>query len=271
MKNASTLWSFSSLFALSLGMMLTLSNCSSDDNDNDDSSITGTNNGTTVISDSLKNGKTISNAMLVGGVFTSEGYKITSEEGYIGYETTISKNIVVEFDAKGYVNNEPAHMEVDPPDDVANLLSMHDAPIGMDWREPTWRIVPYCSFRLRKKLALDGQIGINGIQVKGGCRDSGFEIGSYFLWNARNEGEWLDNWGIGNAVSWDSTKTYHWKVTVVDGHTEIYRDGVKLGWGEGFLPQERYVVYIGGADWAHEGVFSPANVTYSNIKISRVE
>lgn len=269
MKHASKWLSLSGI-ALCFGAMLSLVSCSSDD-DNDSSNVTGSNGSNVVIWDPLTNGKTQANAMLVGGSFTSGGYKITAEEGYIRYETSIAKNIIVEFDAKGYENNEPAHKEVDPPDDVANVLSMHDAPIGTDWREPNWRTMPYCSFRLRKKLALGGQIGINGIQVKGGCAASGFEIGSYFKWSARDDGAWLDNWGFGNAVEWDSTKTYHWKVSVKNGYTEIYRNGVKMGWGEGYLSQQRYVVYIGGADWAHEGVYSPANVTYSNVKISRVE
>jgi hypothetical protein len=267
MPKRSKLLSVGLSIALCVGMILTLTSCNSSD---DNSGVTTPSDPNMVIWDPLTNGKTVANAMLAGGAFTSEGYKITAEEGYVGYETTLTQNIIVEFDAKGYVKNEPAHMEVEPPDDVANLLSIHDALLGTDWRAPRWQTLPYCSFRMRKKLDLPGQIGINGIQIKGGCRDSGFEIGSYWLWNARDAGAWTDNWGFGNPVSWDANKTYHWKVSVNNGHTEIYRDGIQLGWGDGFLPQQRYVVYIGGADWANEGVFSPANVTYSNVKISRV-
>lgn len=254
--------------ALCIGMMLMLTNCSNDDDDN--SNVTRPSDPNLVVFDPLTDGKSSANAMLAGGAFTSEGYKITEPAGYIGYVTDITRNIIVEFDAKGYMMNEPAHTEVDPADDVANMLSMHDAPLWTDWREPNWRILPNCSFRMRKKTFLAGQIGINGMQIKGGCSNSGFEIGSYFHWNARDDGEWLDNFGIGNGVSWDASKTYHWKVSVVNGRTEIYRDGVLLGWGNGFLPQSRYVVYVGGADWSHEGVFSPDNVTYSNVKIYRV-
>jgi hypothetical protein len=246
--------------------LLSLTSCKSDDH----SDVTTPTDKNVVVWDPLTNGKTVANAMLAGGAFTSEGYKITAEEGYVGYVTDIAQNIVVEFDAKGYEVDEPAHKEVTPADDCANLLSIHDAPLNTDWRAPKWQTSPYCSFRMRKKLALAGQIGINGIQIKGGCSGSGFEIGSYWLWNARSEGKWLDNWGWGNAVAWDANKKYHWKVSVVNGHTEIYRDGVEFGWGEGFFAQQRYVVYIGGADWYGEGVYSPANVTYSNIKISRV-
>jgi hypothetical protein len=255
---------------LRVGLLVALTNCNS--NNNKDSDVTAATDPNVVIWDPLTNGKTIANAMLKGGSFTDDGYKITAEEGYVAYETTITQNIIVEFDAKGYQVNEPAHMETNPPDDVANLLSMHDAPLWTDWRGMNWQTLPYCSFRMRKKLALydPPQIGINGMQIKGGCRASGFEIGSYWHWNARDDGEWTDNWGSGNAVSWDASKTYHWKVSVVGNRTEIYRDGVLLGWGNGFLPQNRYAVYIGGADWNYEGVFSPANVTYSNVKISRV-
>ena len=245
--------------AACLGMIIGVAGCQK----NDDNSTTApvgilteaerANEKKLVISDSLKDGKTVA-TLIGGGEFTPEGYHITADNGYIIYDTQVQGNFHVEFDTKGLTPGEWYH----DPDDQATLLFMQDAPLGTDWTQ--WRFIENCLFQMIKLTDYPGSDSANGMKIKGGCGGtSGFELWS---WMPGPNGLFL-----GPAfMSWDPAKTYHWVITVKDGHTEGFVDGEMLFYGEGFWPGDPMRFMFGGTGMWVGGV-SPDNSIYSNIKI----
>lgn len=243
------------------GMIAGLVGCMGDDDDNDSTGTPGlpSSEGGNVknlqISDSLKNGTSVATA-IGGGEFTSEGYQITADGGYIIYDTQIKGNFRIEFDTKGLTAGEWYH----DPDDQATLLFMQDAPLGTDWTQ--WQVIDHCLFQMIKMAYYPGgESSVDGMKVKGGCGGAtGFE-----LWSWMEHGD--NGVFVGPAyLEWDSTKTYHWVVTVKNGHTEGYRDGQLLFSGDGFWPGDPMRFMFGGTGMFVGGV-SPDNAIYSNIKI----
>lgn len=243
-----------------LGMIAGLVGCQNDD-DHDSttapaaiSAESGNTSGKKlIISDTLKNGSTVATA-IGGGEFTSEGYHITADNGYIIYDTQVQGNFSVEFDTKGLTPGEPYH----DPDDQATLLFMQDAPLGTDWTQ--WRTIENCLFQMIKLTWYPGGDSTDGMKIKGGCGGaSGFELWS---WMPGPNGLYL-----GAAFpAWDQSKTYHWLITVKNGHTEGFLDGKMIFYGEGFWPGDPMRFMFGGTGLWVGGV-SPDNAIYSNIKI----
>ena len=250
--------------AACLALTAGLSGCSGDDDDDSSSGsatrpITSVGNPndwkTLVLSDSLTNGGTKA-TMIGGGEFTAEGYHFTSHEGYIIYDTTVVGNFRVEFDTKGFDPNEPYH----DPDDQSTILFMQDAPLGTNWTQ--WQTIPHCLFQMIKMTWYPGgEQSANGLKVKGGCDGgaTGFEVSSYYH---RDNGVFLAS----HPLEWNPETTYHWVVTVKNGHTEIFRDGVQMMSGEGFWPGDPMRFFFGGTGMFF-GQLSPDNVTFSNINI----
>ncbi|GAK52277.1 hypothetical protein U14_03528 [Candidatus Moduliflexus flocculans] len=194
------------------------------------------------VSDALTDGTSV--GTVGGGVFTSAGYQITSGSGYIMYDTEIQGNFGVEFDTSGLISGE----YYQDPDDQATILFMQDAPIGTDWSQ--WRTLSSCLFQMIKLADYPGSDSTDYMKYKAGCNGgaSGFEF--------RSDG----------PLSWNSSTTYHWTVTVQNGVTTAYRDGQLLFSASGFYPQDRMRFMFGGTGQPFGG-FSPYNVTYSNILI----
>lgn len=205
-----------------------------------------------VLSDTLTNGATKA-TLIGGGVFTPEGYYFDgSQEGYIIYDTTISGNFRVEFDTKGLRPDEWYHA----PDDQSTLLIMQDAPLGTNWVD--WDSLPYCLFQMIKLTWYPGSGEANGMKVKAGCDGgaTGFELASY-----------LGGMFVGpHPLDWDPNTTYHWVVTVKDGHVEMFRNDEMMMYGDGFLPRDSMRFFFGGTG-AVIGRLTPDNATFSNIKI----
>ena len=264
------------VLVLCLGMVGWVTSCAFFESDDDDSNTGGTPTtpliptlpggqkpGALVIDDPLTNGTSVATALL-GGEFTPGGYHITAVEdnGYIMYDTSIKENIWVEFDAQGY---QPGELQRDD-DNVNNVLMMHDAADPYAWWPSQWRVLRECWLQVRK-IGLGYWEGralydeMDGFLVKGGCDNgaSSFEVSTY--WHRMNGAPLVPN-----PLEWDPAKKYHWVFTVKDGRVEVFRDGVQLLWGEGFWPENRIVVYIGGVNYQPMG-FSPRDVTYSNVKI----
>jgi hypothetical protein len=263
-------WVLYAGFVLYAGIVVMLTNCQKLDDPSRSAvnyvtaPVTGSSDNTVPVSvtpqggyaqvfDPLTNGTSV--GIVSGGIFTSEGYKITADQGYIMYETSITGNIRVEFDAKGYIPNEPAH----GTDDTSTIMVMHDADFYTNW-VTDWSFLPNCLLQLRKLgLYLEGGqplSTLNGIQFKGGCEGGtvGFELSS-----------WTGDCFVGHPVAWDPSKTYHWVITVSNGVAEVFRDNVMFFSGSGFSPKNRIIVGIGGTTF---GTYSPDNVTYSNVYIS---
>jgi hypothetical protein len=208
-----------------------------------------------LLSDPLTNGTSIA-TQIGGGEFTSEGYDLSSQFGYIIYDTDITGNFRVEFDTKGLTPGEYYHA----PDDQSTILFMQDAPLGTDWTQ--WKSISHCLFQLIKLDYYPGSSSTDQMKVKAGCDGgaSGFEFWSYL---GGHGGSW-----VGPEPTWDASQTYHWKVTVVDGHVEGFRDDVQLFTGDGFWPGDPMRFFFGGTG-AAIGQLSPDNAIYANIKIYR--
>ena len=198
--------------------------------------------GGVAISDPLTNGTSVGS--VGGGVFTSAGYQITSDSGYIIYDTEIQGNFGVEFDTSGLIPGEYYHA----PDDQVTILFMQDAPVETDWTQ--WRTLSSCLFQMIKLADYPGSDSTDYMKYKGGCNGgaSGFELRS------------------AGALSWDPYTTYHWTITVQNGVTTGYRNGELLFSESGFRPQDRMRFMFGGTGQSFGGV-SPDNATYSNILI----
>jgi len=194
------------------------------------------------ISDPLTNGASV--GMVGGGEFTSAGYQITADGGYIIYDTEIQGDFGVEFDTSGLIPGEYFH----DPDDQATILFMQDAPVETDWSQ--WRSLSSCLFQMIKLMDYPGSSTTDYMKYKAGCNGgaTGFEF--------RSEG----------PLSWDPSTTYHWTITVRSGVTTAYRDGQFLFSESGFRPQDRMRFMFGGTGQPFGGL-SPDNVTYSNIVI----
>jgi hypothetical protein len=214
--------------------------------------------GNLVIDDPLTNGKSITDN-IGGGEFTPEGYHLTSHFGYIIYDTSVGTpvtgNFRVEFDTKGFDPNETYH----DPDDQSTILFMQDAPLGTDWTQ--WATIEHCLFQMIKLTWYPGGGDSAGsMKVKGACGGGG----GYELWSYRSDG--IGGRWLANEFWWDPDHTYHWIVTVKNGHVETFRDGVELYYGDGFWPGDPMRFFFGGTGtWV--GQVSPDNVTYSNIKV----
>lgn len=208
---------------------------------------------TLVLSDSLTNGGTKA-TMIGGGEFTVEGYHFTSHEAYIIYDTTVVGNFRVEFDTKGFDPNETYH----DPDDQSTILFMQDAPLGTDWTR--WQTIENCLFQMIKLTWYPGGDQSAGqMKVKGACGGgNGYEVWSYMPGPG---GAW-----VGSVPDWNPETTYHWVVTVKNGHVETFVNGEMLYWGDGFWPGDPIRFFFGGTGM-YFGKISPDNVTYSNINI----
>jgi hypothetical protein len=258
---------------LCVGLLIGLTSCHLFHSDSDSTSPSSPGSGssptqpgnipgaTLVIFDPLTNNQSDYNAILIGGEFTPEGYHITADQGYIMYETDIRENIRVEFDAKGFIWDEWDH----EGNDESTIMVMHDAiDPYVNW-PALWSVLDNCWFQMIK-LGMSPYNSVNGLKLKGGCDcDWGgggtfFEVSSYYH---HDNGAFVG----GHPVDWDPATTYHWVVTVQSGHTEGFRDGQQLFWGDGFWPGNRIVVLIGGA---YYNVYSPRDVTYSNVTIYRL-
>lgn len=139
------------------------------------------------------------------------------------YETAMTKNITIKFDAKGGIPNEPMH----GTNDESTILTMHDAAHPYeDW--PThWETLNECWFQLLT-LGKSQYNSTNGLKVKGdvlslskgGCdceRDpntstSFFEITRDRL--ALVHGDFL----VQHPLDWNRAQPDHWVMTVHNGH-----------------------------------------------------
>jgi hypothetical protein len=198
------------------------------------------------IMDSLTNGTSV--GTVSGGVFTSSGYTITDDQGLIMYDTGISGDIQVEFDARGYVSNESPHGS----NDSSAIVVMHDADDPyVNW--PTqWRSLPNCLLQLLKLTYYPGLGDADKVKFKGGCNGgaTGFETSF-------------------GPLDWDSGTTYHWTISVSNGQVNVYRNGVLLKSESGFQPNNRIILTIGGGPGgAYNNWYSSPNVTYSNVVIT---
>ena len=244
------------IMAVCIGMVYVMTSCHHSDNDNTTPTTPDgdTNDPNLLLNDPLTDG-TSKATQIGGGEFTPEGYHLTSHFGYIIYDTTIQGNFRVEFDTKGLLPDEVYH----DPDDQSTILFMQDAPLGTDWTK--WYMIENCLFQMIKLTWYpNGWESAGAMKVKGACGGGG----GYELWSYRSEGiggDWL-----ANDFWWDPDTTYHWKVTVINGHVEAFRDDMQLFYGDGFWPGDPIRFFFGGTGtWV--GQVSPDNATYSNIKV----
>lgn len=242
------------LFVLLLSLMLLAAGCSNDSNSSSSTSPTtggGTpesSSGNLVVSDSLTNGT--SSGIVAGGDFTSEGYKVTTNNGgYVMYPTNITGDIRVEFDAKGYIPAEQA------ADSKLTVIELYDSDPYANWRVD-WAAINAYLYQLRKRGA--GGAFTDALDLKFGSAVKG--VGRE-LWG------WLGDSVGPSPLEWDPNTTYHWVVTVANGKTEVYRDGqiyYSVGCAAEFAPTNPIVVRIGGTSY---GALGPRDVTYSNVNI----
>ena len=210
--------------------------------------------GELVIHDPLTNGRTV--GVVNGGAFTPGGYNITTNfYGSLVYETGITGNIGVEFDAKGYIDREECS------DSKLVVLLMYDAPRDANLGDPAiWRESSYSVLEMRKRGHVAGFEHVtNGLGLKCGAHGDGLEFGT-----------WAGHGLAGHPLEWNPEVTYHWVVTWKNGALEILRNKQPM-YAVNTLPQYepkgRMVVRIGGTHWGRSG---PRGVTYSNVRIYRV-
>lgn len=212
---------------------------------------TSVNTGKLAIYDPLTNGKTVGTA--AGGYFSSGGYTVTTHQGgYIVYQTGITNSIIIEFDARGYVPNEDA--------DKMAIVQLFDCPVNGNWKEPAI-YENYYIYEVRKRGLVEGQMHnvTNGVMLKcgGKSRHNFLELGS-----------WTGACLAGHPLDWNPNVTYHWRIVYRSGFTEVYRNNQALfsvGTNPEFVPGGKLNVRIGGTPYGFAG---PANVTYSNVRIS---
>ncbi len=211
--------------------------------------------GNLVIDDPLTTGTSV--GVVTGGDFRSGGYTMTAtSQGYLLYETTITKNIRIEFDAEGYIDLEPMIGD----DDNFTVMMMYDSDPYANWFDRAiWELSPYYLFQIRKLGGGPGAPTPNAIAFKTGSLAKGADQ----TWASWVPGHCL----AGNPIDWNPSTRYHWVINVSHGHTDIIRNDVKLfsvDTGRAFDPDNRIVVSLGGAPF---GSLCARNVTYSNVKI----
>jgi hypothetical protein len=228
---------------------------SGDDSSGDDSSEQEDEDGL-VIHDLLSDGSSV--GYVTGGMFTNEGYTVTTNSGgYLAYETDILHDIRIEFDAKGYVPLE------ENGDGKIVIMQMFDSGHDFNWMGTDPWFSPYSMYEVRKRGKWDGQVldRTDGVHFKcGGEGNDGLELGTWIPGDSPAE----------HPLDWDSDTVYHWVITLNDSYTEISRNGKLLfaeHIGHVFSPDDTLNIRIGGTWFGRVG---PANVTYSNVKIFRL-
>lgn len=211
--------------------------------------------GTLAIDDPLTNNQ--SRATVHGGLFTTEGYKVTTTVGgYLAYSTDIRKNIRIEFDAKGYRAKED-----DGTEGKIIIMEVFDTDHGHAWVGHEMYDSPYCLYHLRKRGLYQGQdhIKVDGLQLKFGGKGRNHEYST-----------WQGHGASGHPLSWDPYTTYHWVFTIQNGTTRMTRNGQVIFDQpvHEFDPDGALNIRIGGAGYA--GRTGSRDVTYSNVKIYRL-
>lgn len=252
-----TLWT--TLFALLLvTALMGFAGCSKDDDDEEET--TPTNSGTSdtipgwelVINDPLTSGSSALAIMEGGYYIQGEGYHLPNQTGSIGYITNITKNIRLEFDAKGYHAGEN-----DPYQGKMVIFQMYDSPFGSSWSgadSNSWN--NHSILRLLKRGNYASVM--DALQLKFGSRGDFPEPSN------------TDPRPFVVSCNWDTTVKYHWVIIVEGDETVITRNGTTYYDmdTEEFDPEYPLNLQIGGAATG-SGYYSPSDVTYSNIKVYR--
>jgi len=186
-----------------------------------------------------------------GGEFTSEGFKVTSPlHHFILYQTNLSGQIRVEFEAKGFLPNEATDSKLvffrmfdSPPDEQEGSLPM---------------MARYFLYEIRKQGLEGGRVGkaTNGLALK---------LGGRGLQNFTRLGTWEPGQARTGNLSWDPDKKYFFRIIWDQRRTKIYRDDVLIYdiYEPRFAPTKIYI-RLGGTCGDRK---APIGVTYSNVRI----
>lgn len=183
-----------------------------------------------VINDPLTNGKTLGTAE--GGTFTAEGFRVNSDNGeYLAYSTSLTDNIRVEFDAKGYTIPGDGEKRI-----VIEIFdTSHDTMWGAG---PVWDTNALCQVK-----KVDAQM-----RIKVGAKSVWGPVPPYV-----------------GYFGWDANTTYHWVVKLTNGTLDVTRNGEQImtSFASAFQASAPLNIRIGGSWWDK----GSGNVTYSNVKI----
>lgn len=183
--------------------------------------------------------------------------------------TIAQGGIVVEFDTRGYSNDE----ESIAFNDQRVTLIVQDVPVDANWQRD-WQTIDGFLAQLQKLTACTGVTADNCVPTMNGVK---FKIGSAFRTTTEYN---LRTYIAGHSpvhhpLNWDKATTYHWKVIVSKDLMSAARNNAIIFSIDPvdalFGPMTSQLVVFFGGSPGSVGFASSREVTFSNISVKKLQ
>lgn len=190
-----------------------------------------------LISETLRNNRTV--GAYSNMAFTADGFLGSGGWWYLRYTIPTTSRGYIEFDARGFQQNEGEEFEGD-------LLTMWNADEGLEYETTTFL------YELQKRGKLSAAYAANSLRVRM-IVNKAWYIGDYKI------------------LEWNPAQTYHFRIEWGNGITTVYRSGMlvnRLQYVGEFSPR-RHVIQIGSNSESRRKREAPHNILISNVVIGK--